>query len=61
MKYAKALDDLLALRDHIGPDTSPAQYAAGLKLVSEEFYALNRFEKNYGFQICGSEPGPRSN
>jgi hypothetical protein len=33
-------------------------YARALKPVSAEFYALNRFEKGYGFKECGSEPGP---
>jgi hypothetical protein len=56
--YAKALNDLLAVHERIGSETTSAQYKAWLTPVSEEFYALNRFERNYGFKTCGSEPGP---
>ncbi len=56
--YEKALDDLDALNARTAPDASTAGYATALRPVSEEFYALNRFEKRYGFKKCGSEPGP---
>ena len=58
MEYAKALDDLAAVHGQIGDDTTPIQYRSWLDPVSKEFYALNRFEKNYGFKVCGSERGP---
>lgn len=53
--YREALDDFAALVQSLG-DQSAADFAQRLDPISKEFYALNRFEKDYGFKQCGSEP-----